>query len=296
MRKPVSMILGGLILAASVACSASELPGGEEPEPVATNELAAESARELPSPEEWQDVLQRVEARVDSVDRLLISIPNLTGSERGALRRDVNARQTARAQALGIRRGADVEALEERGQLRRLADSTRYWVVRELDYSVPYVTPDTEAMLAELGERWLVELDKLGLPHYRLEITSVLRTPADQARLRRSNPNAASGASAHEFGTTVDIAYRRFAAPASGAEGVLDGVHPALEPQIRILHDSLLVETAAMRGTELQAVLGRILQEMREEGKLLVMMERQQTVYHMTVARSFPARDPVPAE
>jgi hypothetical protein len=29
---------------------------------------------------------------------------------------------------------------------------------------------------------------------------------------------------------------------------------------------------------------------MKSEGKLLVMMERQQAVYHMTVARRFPSR------
>jgi hypothetical protein len=187
-----------------------------------------------------------------------------------------------------------VEGLERRGSLRRLADSTRFWVVRDLDYSVPYVTPDTEAMLAELGERWLAQLDSLGLPRYRLEITSVLRTPADQSRLRRSNPNAASGASAH--GTTIDIAYRRFAAPPGDGDELLAGVHPAIEPQLQLLRDLRMVETAATRGTELQAVLGRVIREMREEGKLLVMMERFQTVYHMTVARRFPAGEPVPVE
>jgi hypothetical protein len=34
-------------------------------------------------------------------------------------------------------------------------------------------------------------------------------------------------------------------------------------------------------------VLGRVIAEMRNEGKLLVRMEIQQTVYHMTVARRF---------
>lgn len=279
-----------------VGCSTYEVRETEDTHAAEQQQVAAASVVEVPTVEEWETLVQRLEARVDSVDRVLIRIPNLSGSEQGALRRDANATQTARAQALGIRRGGDVEGLEKRGSLRRLADSTRFWVVRDLDYSVPYVTPDTEAMLAELGERWLAQLDSLGLPRYRLEITSVLRTPADQARLRRSNPNAASGASAHEYGTTIDIAYRRFAAPPGDGDELLAGVHPAIEPQLQLLRDLRMVETAATRGTELQAVLGRVIREMREEGKLLVMMERFQTVYHMTVARRFPAGEPVPVE
>jgi hypothetical protein len=288
--------IAGVTALLLVGCSTYEARESEESHPAAERPVASASVAEVPSVEEWELLVQRLQARVDSVNRTLIRIPNLSGSEQGALRRDANAVQTARAQALGIRRGGDVEALAKRGSLRRLADSTRYWVVRDLDYSVPYVTPDTEAMLAELGERWLAQLDSLGLPPYRLEITSVLRTPADQARLRRSNPNAASGASAHEFGTTIDIAYRRFAAPVGADDELLAGVHPAIEPQLRMLRDLKMTETAANRGTELQAVLGRVIREMREEGKLLVMMERFQTVYHMTVARRFPASEPVPAE
>jgi hypothetical protein len=38
----------------------------------------------------------------------------------------------------------------------------------------------------------------------------------------------------------------------------------------------------------LQAELGRAIAEMRNEGALHVMMENQQPVYHMTVARHFP--------
>jgi hypothetical protein len=288
--------IAGVAALLLMGCSTHEVREGEESLPAAEQPVASADVAEIPTVAEWETLVQRLEARIDSVDRILIRIPNLSGSEQGALRRDANAVQTARAQALGIRRGGDVEALERRGSLRRLADSTRFWVVRDLDYSVPYVTPDTEAMLAELGERWLAKLDSLGLPPYRLEITSVLRTPADQARLRRSNPNAASGASAHEYGTTIDIAYRRFAAPVGGNDDLLAGVHPAAEPQLRLLRDLMMVETAATRGTELQAVLGRVIREMRSEGKLLVMMERSQTVYHMTVARRFPGSEPVPVE
>ncbi len=280
----------------SMGCSGHTVDREDAADVAPVAEAPTRTVAEPPTQAELEEEVRRLEAAVDSVDRVLIRIPNLTSREQGVLRRDANAAQTARARALGIPRGGDVERLEESGRLRELASSSRYWVVRDLDYSAPYVTPDAEAMLAEIGERWLASLDSLGLPAFRLEITSVLRTPADQARLRRSNPNAASGVSSHEFGTTIDIAYRRFAPPLGAAEDRLAGANPALRPHLAAVHDSLLAETAAMRGTELQAVLGRVIAAMREEGKLMVMMERQQTVYHMTVAKRMPGRDPVPVE
>ena len=40
---------------------------------------------------------------------------------------------------------------------------------------------------------------------------------------------------------------------------------------------------AARRSRELQAVLGRVILEMQSEGNVLVTLERQQTVFHLTV-------------
>jgi hypothetical protein len=280
--------------------------GAEEDGPVATADrlAASESAYEdavheteplVPSPEVWMELEERITAHVDSVNRALFGVPNLTGREVGALRSDANASQVALAQRMGIRAGDGYERLAEQGRLVRLPDSTRYWIVRELDFSVPYVTPDTEAMLAEMGRRFHAQLDSLGLPRFRMEITSVLRTPENQRALRRVNANAASGASAHEFATTVDVAYRRFAPPAQPE--LLGASHgTGLEMPARLLYETQMVQIAADRGTELQAVLGRVIHEMRREGKLQVMMENRQTVYHMTVAKRYPNPEPVPAE
>ncbi len=48
-----------------------------------------------------------------------------------------------------------------------------------------------------------------------------------------------------------------------------------------------LDSVADKHSSALQAALGRVLITMRKEGMLLVMMERQQAVYHITVARRF---------
>jgi hypothetical protein len=256
-------------------------PGGL-PEPAETSPSAAMERTQTASGEE---LARRLEFYLDSADRRLRRVPGLTQAERTALRRDVNARHLERARQLGRRVTGDHEPLVRSGRLVPLADTTALWVVRELDYSVPYVTPDTEAMLAEIGERFHARLDSLGIPRYRLDITSVLRTPETQAALRRTNRNASRIESAHEFGTTLDIAYRRYAPPAEHPASGLDGTD-----DLATQADSLLIETGRLRGTEFQAVLGRVLLEMQREGKLLVMMERSQTVYHITVGRRFSTR------
>ena len=197
----------------------------------------------------------------------------LGAREVAELRQDVNAEQVATARRLGIRAGgqAAIDALAREGRLVALGDSTAYWVLRDMDHSVPFVTPDTRAMLAELGRRFHARLDGLGLPRYRMKVTSALRTDETQEDLRKSNSYASRTTSAHEFGTTVDVSHERFAVPAARAEGETE----------------MLEEVGKEHAKVLQAELGRAIAEMRDEHALHVMMENMQPVYHMTVARRF---------
>jgi hypothetical protein len=139
--------------------------------------------------------------------------------------------------------------------------------------------------MVEIGRRFHERLDSLGIPRYQYEITSVLRTPEKQSALRKTNANAAREVSAHEFGTTVDIAYRHYGPP---DQDTIAGV-PLIDGA-RVLADSIMIETAHERAAELQAILGRVLRELRAEGRVLVRMERRQTVYHITAARSTPQK------
>lgn len=216
--------------------------------------------------------------RADSLDKMLRKVRNLSRWEQMKLRKDVNAIQIARARQLGIRPSGDLQSLLQTGTLVELPPYTRYWTLHNLSFSVPYVTPSMAVLLTEIGQRFQARLDSLNVPPLRMVITSALRTPENQAALRRRNSNASKIESAHEFGTTVDIAYRRFAAP---------------EEDAGLLTDSLYATTANKRSAELQAVLGRVLQEMQAEGKVMVMMERRQTVYHITVARQLATPRPV---
>ena len=234
---------------------------------------------------DWATVQARIAARVDSTDRMLRKVRALSRWEQVRLRKDVNAIQIARARKMGITPGSDPEALLRAGKLVRLEDNTRLWRLHNLNYSIPYVTPSAEELLVQIGERFQQKLDSMSVPRYRLVITSVLRTAEKQAALRRANANASKIQSAHEFGTTVDIAYRRFAAP----------VDSTLDAYGMQLSDSLMAKAANVRSSELQAILGRVLAELERDGKVMVMMERRQTVYHITVAKPFPAPRHIPA-
>lgn len=231
--------------------------------------------------------MDEIRTRADSVDARLHPVPLLRPEEQSSLRSYLNEAHLGRARSLGARPAMedDIQRLVDEGRLEALADTTPYWVVRELDFSMPYVTPDTRALLERAGERFHERLDSLGVPRYRFEVTSVLRTAEQQAALRGANANATGGASAHEFGTTVDLAYSAFAAPAEPlvVPDVQDA--PWLESRLRRVADGVAELVAARRSRELQAVLGRVLREMQSEGLVYVTMERQQPVYHITVAR-----------
>lgn len=209
----------------------------------------------------------------DSLDRVLRKVRTLTRAEQRRLRRDVNATQVARARQLGIRPTGSMEDLVEKKRLEKLSPNGVYYTLYRLDYSVPYVTPSTARLIDEIAVTFRAKTDSLGMPPVRLVITSALRTPENQAKLRRRNRNASRTVSAHEFATTVDIAYRRFAGPGGN-----------------VVTDSIIGAAANKRSAELQAILGRVLLELKNQGKVMVMMERAQTVYHITVARRLAAR------
>jgi hypothetical protein len=230
---------------------------------------------------------ERVGAVADSVDGLFRPVPLLTPAQEAAFRRFGNAQQLERARALGVRPASEAERRRavDAGRLLVLEDSTEHWVVRELTHSEPLLTPDARALLVRIGERFHARLDAMGAPRYRLEVTSVLRTAESQAELRRTNPNAAAGQSTHEYGTTIDIAYASFAAPAE-LRLELDATDAEwLRPRLERLAAAQLETVAARNSLELRAILGLVMLELQSEGVVMVTLERLQPVYHFTVAR-----------
>jgi hypothetical protein len=265
------------LLACALACACAgprDAPERGIDAPSAANAAAARSA------------IARIDARADSIDDLLLPVPLLTPVEEAELRRFGNAEHVSRARALGVAPGdsAGLAGHQAVGRLVRLADSTDHWVIRELQHSLPLVTPAARAMLERVGARFHERLARMSLPPFRLEITSVLRTSELQRGLRATNPNAAA-ASSHEFGTTLDVAYASFAAPVQRRSAGEADIPADIVPLVDRLEVAVLEQVAARRSRELQAILGHALRELQAEGVLLVILERQQPVYHLTVAR-----------
>jgi hypothetical protein len=246
------------------------------------------------------DGLDAIMLVADSVDRLFRPVPLLTPAQEAVFRRYGNDQQLARARALGVRAAGAAERQEalRAGRLLVLEDSTALWVVRELTHSEPLVTPDAHVLLSEVAQRFQARLQRLGAPPFRLEVTSVLRTAEAQAELRRTNPNAAAGQSTHEYGTTLDIAYSSYAAPA--APGAAPSATPDfgpvpddlswLQPRLERMAAAVFETVAARNSRELQAILGQVMIEVQSEGLAMVTLERLQPVYHFTVARRLAGR------
>lgn len=230
--------------------------------------------------------LERSHALADSIEDLLRPVPLMRPAEESALRRYGQSTHLARARALGVRplNEAELSAARRDGRLILLEDSTRYWVVREMSDDRALVTPDMRALLERLGERFQGRLEDMGLPPYRLEVTSAFRSAADQARLRRSNVNAAQGVSTHEFGTTVDLAYFTFPPPAEVPEGIVADGPAWMAPYLEAVARAVLETVSARKQLELKKVLGDVLREAQSDGLVLVTLERLQPVYHITVA------------
>lgn len=248
--------------------------------------LALEATRD---PAVEARVRAALDERLAEIEAAQQRLPGLIGSIRQDMRRHLNAAHVAAARRNGIgpvRDSAHLAALVDQGDLVQLPDSSHWWVLRDLDRSVPYVTPGTRAALEEIGRRFHVRLDEHGLPPFRLDITSALRTSQQQSALRRRNSNASATTSSHEFGTTVDIAYLNFAAPESlDHESLAADLVEQLSQPMRADLITRLDSLGLRHAPHLEGELGAVLQQLQREGMVLPLRERSQPVYHITVAR-----------
>ena len=266
--------------------------GGGAAETSATTTVAAEPEAAAPAEPSAAEVEARsraaLEQRLAEIESAVQRLPGLIGSIRQDMRQHLNATHVATARGNGVgpvRDSAHLDSLVARGALVQLQESSRWWVLRDLNYSLPYVTPGTRAVLEEIGRQFHARLDEHGLPPFRLDITSVLRTSEQQSALQRRNANAADERSSHEFGTTVDIAYLSFAAPesldhSSLSTGLDEPVSPALRAEMTARLDSL----GTLHAPHLEGELGAVLQQLERDGIVLPLRERGQPVYHITVA------------
>lgn len=142
-----------------------------------------------------------------------------------------------------------------------LLESNEHYKIKKLTHSHPYLIPDAAEMVNEISRRFNIKIKEYNVSDYRIMLTSLLRTEETQTKLSRRNVNATRSQSAHLYGTTIDISYKDFY--------------------------NVQKDTVEQNWHAIQA-LTKVLEEMREECKILGVRERKQSCFHLTVVVCVP--------
>ena len=172
---------------------------------------------------------------------------------------DLNDKHLEVAKAVGIRPLEDREEAESmKEKLTHITDN-EFYVVDSLTHSIPYLVPRASALLDTIGSNFLDSLAAKGLNPNQVIVTSVLRTQSDVKRLRRRNGNASAN-SAHFFGATFDVSWKRF--------------KKVEDEDGRPLQD--------VGSDTLKLVLSEVLRDLRQAEKCYIKYELKQGCFHIT--------------
>ena len=172
---------------------------------------------------------------------------------------DLNDKHLEVAKAVGIRPLEDREEAESmKEKLTHITDN-EFYVVDSLTHSIPYLVPRASALLDTIGSNFLDSLAAKGLNPNQVIVTSVLRTQSDVNRLRRRNGNASAN-SAHCFGATFDVSWKRF--------------KKVEDENGRPLQD--------VGSDTLKLVLSEVLRDLRQAEKCYIKYELKQGCFHIT--------------
>ncbi len=172
---------------------------------------------------------------------------------------DLNEAHLSVAQTIGIAPIAsrkEAEALKSK--LTHICTNDRY-TVDSLTHSLPYLVPQASNLLDTIGANFLDSLTAKGLNPNHIVVTSVLRTQDDVKNLRRRNGNASEN-SAHFYGTTFDISWKRF--------------RKLNDPDGRPLQD--------VSADTLKLVLAEVLRDMSQANRCYIKYELKQGCFHIT--------------
>lgn len=149
------------------------------------------------------------------------------------------------------------DTVRYKDQLVHLPQELDIYKTDKLTHSIPYLVPKAAKLLVEIGLNFRDSLFKKKIPPYKLVITSVTRSIDDNVRLSKRNFNVSQN-SAHCYGTTFDISWRRFASKDMQNDDQVSRDH-------------------------LKLVLAEVLYDLRERKKCYVMYETKQACFHITV-------------
>lgn len=172
---------------------------------------------------------------------------------------DLNEKHLSIAQTIGIRPLENRQEAEKMKEQLNHIINNEYYTVDSLTYSIPYLVPRASELLDTIGSNFLDSLTAKGLNPNQVIVTSVLRTKDDVKRLRRRNGNASAN-SAHCYGATFDVSWKRF--------------KKVEDEDGRPLQD--------VSSDTLKLVLAEVLRDLRQADKCYIKYELKQGCFHIT--------------
>jgi len=142
-------------------------------------------------------------------------------------------------------------------KLVRLPQELPLYRIDKLTHSVPFLVPKASDLLIEICADFRDSLISKKIPVHKLILTSLTRTTEDIQGLTKRNFNASHN-SAHCYGTTFDISWKRF-----------EPVNPYSEKKVST--------------DRLKYVLGEVLHNLRQQKKCYIKHEKKQACFHITV-------------
>lgn len=141
--------------------------------------------------------------------------------------------------------------------LLRLPDDLELFKLYDLTHSIPFLVPSAAKLLTDISINFRDSLYSKDLPLYKLNVTSVTRTEEDLSKLVKRNMNASDN-SAHRYGTTFDVSWKRF-----------DKI------------DNDTINTLSQ--DQLKLILAQVLFDLKSQERCYVKHERNQACFHITV-------------
>ena len=168
---------------------------------------------------------------------------------------DLNDKHLEAAIQIGVEPIANREEAETKKKELKEIKSNRNYDIDELTHSIPFLVTKASDLLDKIGTNFSDSLKSLNAPHYKLIVTSVTRTKEDIEKLGKRNRNASKN-SAHVYGTTFDISWKRFRKD-----------------------DKSKTELSE---EQLKMVLASVLRDLQKEESCYVKHEKKQACFHIT--------------
>ena len=149
------------------------------------------------------------------------------------------------------------DTVHQMDMLVRLPDELDLYRSYQITHSIPYLVPSAAKLFMDVAQNFRDSLYSKEIPLHKLYLTSVTRTDDDIKRLTKRNINASNN-SAHRYGTTFDISWKRF-----------DRIDQ--DNSVEILPERL------------KLVLAQVLFDLRKDDRCYVKHERKQACFHITV-------------